>query len=81
MPAMTPADICRLFRQSMAEGDLDAVLSLYDADAVFVNQAGEVTKGRDGLGQELAPFAAAKTTRARSLVTLRWRLRTAADDG
>lgn len=30
MPAKTPEDICCLFRQHMAEGDLDAVLSVYD---------------------------------------------------
>jgi ketosteroid isomerase-like protein len=44
----------------MAEGDIDAVLSVYDPAAVFLNQSGEVTKGRHGLRQELAPLAALK---------------------
>ena len=61
MPANSPEDICRLFQQSMAAGDLDAVLSVFDPEVVLVNQSGEVTQGRDGLRQELAPFAAMKT--------------------
>lgn len=54
MSANSPEEICRLFQQGMAEGDLDAVLSLYDPEAVFLNQAGEVTKDRDDLKRELA---------------------------
>jgi uncharacterized protein (TIGR02246 family) len=61
MPAHSPEDICRLFQQSMAAGDLDAVLSVFDPEAVLVNSSGEVTQGRDGLRQELAPVAAVKT--------------------
>ena len=60
MPARTPEDICRLFRHYMAEGDLDSVLSTYDPEAVFLNQAREVSKGRDALRRELAPLAASK---------------------
>jgi uncharacterized protein (TIGR02246 family) len=61
MPAHSPEDICRLFQQSMAAGDLDAVLSVYDPEAVLVNPSGEVTQGRDGLRQELTPVAAMQT--------------------
>lgn len=60
MPAKTPEDICRLFRHYMAEGDLDSVLSVYDPEAVFLNEAREVTKGPDGLRRELAPLVATK---------------------
>jgi ketosteroid isomerase-like protein len=60
MPAKSPEEICRLFQQYMAEGDIDSVLSVYDREAVFLNQAGEVKQGRDGLRQELAPLAAMK---------------------
>jgi ketosteroid isomerase-like protein len=60
MPAKTPEDICRLFQHYMAEGDLDSLLSVYDPDAVFLNRAREVTKGRQGLRRELAPLAATK---------------------
>ena len=60
MLARSPEEICRLFQQYMAEGDIDSVLRVYDADAVFLNQSGEVKKGEEELRQELAPFAANK---------------------
>ncbi|MGE8166217.1 YybH family protein [Paraburkholderia sp. NPDC080076] len=60
MPAMNPEEICRLFQQYMAEGDLESALSVYDPDAVFLNQSRDVSKGREGLRQELAPLAAMK---------------------
>lgn len=60
MSAMSPEEICRLFQQYMAEGDIDSVLSVYDPAAVFLNQSGEVKKGGEALRQELAPFAAVK---------------------
>ena len=60
MSAKNPEEICRRFQQYMAEGDLDLVLSLYDEEAVFVKQTGEVTKGRQALKAELAPLVAKK---------------------
>jgi ketosteroid isomerase-like protein len=58
MPAKRPEEICHLFQHAMAEGDIDSVLSVYDPEAVFVNQSRDVTKGREGLRQALAPLAA-----------------------
>lgn len=60
MPAKSPEEICRLFKQHMAEGDIESLLSIYDPEAVFLNQSGEVKKGRQGLKEVLAPLAAAK---------------------
>ena len=60
MPAKSPDEICRLFKQYMAEGDIESLLSLYDPQIAFLNQANEVKKGKSELRQELAPFAAAK---------------------
>lgn len=60
MSAKSPEEICRLFQQYMAEGDIDPVLSVYHPEAVFLNQSGEVKKGKEGLRKELAPFAAVK---------------------
>jgi ketosteroid isomerase-like protein len=60
MSAKSPEEICRLFQHYMAEGDIDSVLSVYDPEAVFLNQSGEVKKGEAGLRQELAPFAVRK---------------------
>jgi len=62
MPASSPEQICHLFKQYMAKGDIEALLSIYDPEAVFLNQSGEVKKGRQGLREELAPFASAKAT-------------------
>jgi ketosteroid isomerase-like protein len=59
MSAKSPEEICHLFKQYAAEGDLDSALSLYDPEAVFLNRSGEVKKG-EGLRQELAPLVAAK---------------------
>ena len=59
MSANSPEEICRLFQQYMAEGDIDSVLSVYDPEAVFLNQSGVVKSG-EALRQELAPFAAMK---------------------
>ncbi len=60
MPATSPEQICHLFKQYMAEGDIEALLSIYDPEAVFLNQSGETKQGREGLRGELAPFASAK---------------------
>jgi len=59
MSAKSPEEICRLFRRYMAEGDLDSLLSVYEPEAAFLNQSGEIKKGEE-LREELAPFAAAK---------------------
>lgn len=56
MPAKTPEEICGLFKSYMAEGNLDGLLSLYDPEAVFVTQSGDVT---GDLRKELAPMAVA----------------------
>lgn len=60
MPAKDPKDICLLFQQAMADGDLESALNLYDSEAVFVKQTGEVTKGKQALKAELAPLAGRK---------------------
>lgn len=60
MSAKSPEDICHLFQQSMVAGDLDALLGLYDPEAVFLHQSGEVKKGEAGLREVLAPLAAAR---------------------
>lgn len=60
MSAKSPEEICDLFKKFMAEGDLESLLSLYDTDAVFLNQSGEIKKGEEGLREVLSPLAAAK---------------------
>ena len=60
MSAKDPQEICQLFQRYMAEGDIDAVLNLYDAEVVFLNRSGEIISGRKALRKELEPFASAK---------------------
>jgi uncharacterized protein (TIGR02246 family) len=60
MSAKSHEEICHLFQQSIAAGDLKALLSLYDPEAVFLNQSGEVKTGEAGLREVLAPLAAAQ---------------------
>lgn len=57
MSATSPEDI---FQRAMADGDLDAVLDVYDPEAVFLNQSGKVTTSREELREALAPRAAMK---------------------
>lgn len=61
MQAKNPEESCRLFRQFMAEGDLDSLIDLYDAEAVFLNQSGEEKIGAQGMCEVLALLAEAKT--------------------
>lgn len=44
MPANSPEEICSLFQQYVRQGDIDSVLTLYDAAAVFLNQSGETRR-------------------------------------
>ena len=60
MLARSPQEICTLFQRYMAEGNLESVLDLYDPEAVFIKETGEVTEGREALRAELAPLAAAE---------------------
>lgn len=62
MAAKSPEEICQLFKQYMVAGDIDAVLSVYDRDAVILSESRELRKGEDALRQQLAPLAAAKAT-------------------
>ena len=57
MAASNPAEICQLFQQCMRQGDIESVLTLYDRNVVFMNQAGEEKRGADALRYELAPLA------------------------
>jgi hypothetical protein len=61
----------------MAEGDIESVLSVYDPEAVFLNESGEVKKGVEGLREELAllrprrPSLTSTSSRSSGLATSR----------
>jgi ketosteroid isomerase-like protein len=44
----------------MAQGDIDALLEIYDPEVVFLNRLAEAKRGRQELREELVPLAAAK---------------------
>ena len=62
MPANSPEEICGLFKKYMADGDLDSLLTIYDPEAVILDQSGEAKEGRAGVREQLGPFAAARAT-------------------
>jgi uncharacterized protein (TIGR02246 family) len=60
MSAKTPEEVDQLFVKFMKEGDVDSVIDLYDPEVTFVNQAGEIKKGRSAIREELGRFAETK---------------------
>lgn len=60
MPATSPEQLSALFSQAIGQGDLEAVMALYEPGAAFQPQSGEVHSGIDAIRQEMAPFAAMK---------------------
>jgi ketosteroid isomerase-like protein len=56
MPAKVPEEVNQLFMKFMKEGNLEAVLDLYDPEIAFVNQDGEIKRGISGIRDQLAHF-------------------------
>jgi uncharacterized protein (TIGR02246 family) len=44
----------------MADGDLESLVQIYDPEAAFLTESGEVKTGREGIRDQLAPLAAAR---------------------
>jgi uncharacterized protein (TIGR02246 family) len=58
MKANDPAEIHRLFASAFNAHDLDALVALYEPEAVLVPQAGQRATGRDAIRNALAGFLA-----------------------
>jgi uncharacterized protein (TIGR02246 family) len=56
-----PEDWPRGFEQHLNAGDLDAVMTLYEADAHFVTKSGETLVGHDAIRKALGALIEAKT--------------------
>jgi uncharacterized protein (TIGR02246 family) len=54
----TPEDTIRSFSALIVAGDLDAVLELYEPEAIFVPQPGSTVTGREAIRDALRPFLA-----------------------
>jgi uncharacterized protein (TIGR02246 family) len=62
MPAQQPADVNRLIAEALTKGDREAALSLYEAEAAFVPQPGQVVSGTAAIAAALDGFLALKPT-------------------
>ena len=92
MGQTTPEATIERFSTLLAQGDLDAMVGLYEPDAAFAPQPGETVTGRQGIRAALESFLAVKPRMEgtiekvlvagdTALVANRWRLSGTAPDG
>jgi uncharacterized protein (TIGR02246 family) len=62
MPANKPSDLHPLFEQAFNAQDADALLALYQPDAVLVPEPGSTVQGHDAIREALGGFLALKGT-------------------
>ena len=62
MSARTPEEMPRLWAETFQAGDLDALVALYEADAMLVAQPGEVVTGIEAIREALSAFLATQPT-------------------
>ena len=62
MSARTPEELCSQFTQRFSTGDLDALVALYEPDAVLLPQLGHVARGHAAIRESLAAFLAMRGT-------------------
>lgn len=90
--ASAPEAVIERFSQLLSEGDLDAMVELYEPDATFAPQPGAEVTGRDAIRDALAAFLALKPRMTgtiekvlcagdTALVANRWTLSGTAPDG
>lgn len=58
MSAQTPEQAHERFKQAFNDRDLDALVALYEPDAVLVAQPGQIASGLDQIREALAGFLA-----------------------
>lgn len=68
MPARTPEDCDRLLGEYLAGGSVDDILTLYEADAVFVTEDRRRLVGHTALREVMSAFAAARPRLTPNLV-------------
>ena len=54
MPANKPEEIHELFARALSDGDVHAVVSLYEREAILVPGSAQTVDGRDAIGAGLA---------------------------
>ena len=60
MPARTPGDVDRLFAEALNAGNLEALVALYEQEAVLMPQPGKLVHGTAAIRESLAQFIAGK---------------------
>ena len=90
--AATPEETIRSFSSLLAQGDLDALVALYEPEAAFVPQPGTVVTGQAAIRESLRSFLAMRPRMSgevarvllagdTALVANRWTLTGRAPDG
>lgn len=60
MPAYKPEEVHELFAQALAARDVDAILSLYEPEAILSSQPGQVLSGHAAIREALTGYLAQK---------------------
>ena len=60
MPARSPAEVDELFGEGINAGDVEAVVALYEPDAVLVAVPGQPAQGTEAIRAGIAGFVAGK---------------------
>ena len=92
MPARNPEELDRLFATAMNAGDLDALVALYEPEAIIMPTPGQTAVGTTAIREALSAFVAMKpavTLAARALAqagdialtSARWELAGTGPDG
>ena len=56
MPAHSPGELDQLFSEALNAGDLDALVALYEPQAVFVSEPGQTVAGTAAIREVLGTF-------------------------
>ena len=62
MPVDSPEEIHAVFEDAFNSGDADALLALYERDAVFEPEPGQLVSGTDAIREALGGFLALQGT-------------------
>src|SRR5215204_6594140 len=92
MSARNPKELDVLFQKALNAGDLDGLLALYEPNATFTSQPGQVEKGTAAIREAIAGFLSLKPVISLetkvlgegagiALMTSRWRLTGTGPDG
>ena len=60
MSARTPEELCSQFTQRFSTGDLDALVALYEPQAVLLPQPGHVARGHAAMRESLEAYDTAR---------------------